>query len=100
MIRRFTEVSAPLEERVHGGVVATVWHAVRAGLALQSSVNATINDVELADRTTEAVFGALEPGRLPFCILLAALIAWVARMLALRLQTRRLLETHGNDCQS
>lgn len=94
MIQRFTEVSAPLEDQIQTGIWSAVWQTIRTGVRLRSSFNDTIHDAELTERTTVAIFDALEPGSAPFCIIVAALVSWVVGVVLERVEARRILRSY------
>lgn len=100
MIQRFTEISPPLEQRIETGVFQTVLNAVQTVVRIHSSLNETVNDGELSERTTNAVFRALQPGSLPFRILVAAVCVWIVRILNIRAETRRILDQHGHHAHA
>lgn len=96
MIQRFTEVSAPIEERMEAGIVASIWYTIQTVVSLSSSMNSTLHDDELIDRATHAVFEASKPGSVSFSILVTAIVVWVVRMLFVRKETLRILNSHAH----
>ena len=93
---RFAEVPPPLERRVTASVVARLRAAVGLGVALGGRVNATLNDDEVAERTTSAVLEALRPGRLPFALLLLLVALGALQWGAIQVRTARILRAHGH----
>lgn len=88
---RFTEVSAPLEQRLTDGIAGHVRLVVGASTVLKDRLNETAHDEALVNRTADAAWAAARPGSVPFWLLLFASGVLVAHALFVRRVANRIL---------
>ena len=93
---RFTPIPPPLEERVGNGIVSQLRSAVGLGVALHERLNRTVHDREISDKTTNAVFEALQPGSLPCVLLVVVMVALGVHSVLVRYHTNLILSDHGH----
>ena len=91
---RFVVIQAPLEEQLSTSLSAQLREAISLALRLKRHVNDTLTDDRFREKSSRAVFAMLEPGGLPFLLLVLFLVVVVVRELLLRLETKRILQVH------
>ena len=91
---RFVVVPAPLEAQLTTSLSAQLREAFTLALRLKRQVNATLNDEELGEKASSAVFELLAPGGLPFILLMLLVAVLAIRELLLRVETKRILKVH------
>ena len=63
-------------------------------MRLKRQVNDTLHDDELGERASSALVLMLEPGGLPFILLMLLIAVMCIRELLLRMETKRILRVH------
>lgn len=93
---RFVEVAPPLEARVTEGLFSRVRDALTLKALVQDRWNQTMHDEEFQQRTAVSAVDAVRPGTLTFVLLVLMLAVILAKRLAIRQETNRILMDHGS----
>ena len=94
--QRFVEVPAPIESRVAGSLLTQLHALVSLGVSATDHLNTTIQNIDLTERTTDAILDAMRPGGLTFVLLVLLVMATCLHSIMITRNTNRLLRTHGH----
>ena len=92
---RFTEVPAPLEERVHSGVLAALQEVASGVLSLGKHVGAAASNETTAERLSRSALNAARPTGPAFVLLVLVACAFLGQRVLVRVETNRILRSHG-----
>jgi hypothetical protein len=99
---RFHEVPPPFDERVAASLFARIRDIVLIALRVRARVEAgsehlatLANNQTFVDKMTASVVDALRPGSVAFLCFAFASMVWVMHAVVLRLETKRVLASHG-----
>lgn len=90
-MRRFTEISAPLEERLAASAFARVADVTLAVLRVRREVGDALENEALTLTLTDAARRALAPGTVTFVALVGALLLRVALVVLVRTRAERMV---------
>lgn len=96
MPARFTEVTAPLEERVQSGVLAALHEVASSVVNMSKRVGAAVPDETAAERLSQGVLHAVRPTGPTFVLLVLVACAFLGQRVLVRMETNRILRSHGS----
>ena len=90
-MRRFTEVGAPIEERIAASAAARIAELTLAVLRVRRDVDEVLSDKDALRPWCDAALRALAPGTVPFAALLLALALRALHFVLVRARAVRIV---------